>query len=638
MVSLRGAPTRDGQWPAFQIARQARRRCVLLAHQPGAPSAQHATKLSPLASPLFFVEANYTGAGASAERLILSVLESFGVSRASVPEGARLVWANCFEAKLWASAGHCFINHFPRSVELSHKHRLCATLRLQRCLPRSFVLPKERFEFLQAIWGTVKARYEDFVVKEVSQEGQVVELEDVDLLGQWERWKQSAGAGPVARMVLAKENRDVADARAMLARSWRLRREDVHVHGLKDRRGITYQHVSVPWSALGPKHFPQKGAVTWDPAVQLGDLRRQEEHCRLGALQGNQFTIALRDVEIEGDGQRLSGLKLLQRPVLLNERLRSATEQLRRFGFVNYFGQQRLGGSRRSGPEIGRAIITQDYELACELIVCSMHEATSEFQEAFRAGRYQALLNLMPRRCGMEREVLRHLWAAPSVDFAGAVRALQTQQLLLFVRSFTSDLWNRVLGRRLSAFGSDVLPGDLVYDKASLVPEHRGPPKVRRIEPGETALITDVLLPIAGPREWHENLSVLMRQIYQEVLQEHDLSMDELAHLLGPLEKNHRATAYRHCIVQPRHLSARALCYHEPAERFFISALDRLKGRSVSHDAVRPLWTEDAMRHAAGHCGPEWKVCVVVEMTLASGQYATVALREFMRSRPLNEA
>ena len=51
-------------------------------------------------------------------------------------------------------------------------------------------------------------------------------------------------------------------------------------------------------------------------------------------------------------------------------------------------------------------------------------------------------------------------------------------------RSFTSDLWNRVLGRRLSAFGSDVLPGDLVYDKASLVPEHRGPPKVRRIEPG----------------------------------------------------------------------------------------------------------------------------------------------------------
>ena len=117
--------------------------------------------------------------------------------------GATLVWANCFESKLWASAGpagffgnsggmaknlglpwsscsmelmtwvryhglhgtmepvsdagpwtevvpgvspgslgvspgvapagHCFINHFPRSVELSHKHRLCETLMRANC-------------------------------------------------------------------------------------------------------------------------------------------------------------------------------------------------------------------------------------------------------------------------------------------------------------------------------------------------------------------------------------------------------------------------------------------------------------------------------------------------------------------------
>ena len=30
-------------------------------------------------------------------------------------------------------AGHCFINHFPRSVELSHKHRLCETLMRANC-------------------------------------------------------------------------------------------------------------------------------------------------------------------------------------------------------------------------------------------------------------------------------------------------------------------------------------------------------------------------------------------------------------------------------------------------------------------------------------------------------------------------
>ena len=52
-------------------------------------------------------QAKYQGAGAQAEQLLLEVLRHFGVRRAvsALPEGAKLLWANCFEAKLWASAG-----------------------------------------------------------------------------------------------------------------------------------------------------------------------------------------------------------------------------------------------------------------------------------------------------------------------------------------------------------------------------------------------------------------------------------------------------------------------------------------------------------------------------------------------------
>ncbi|CAJ1441065.1 unnamed protein product [Effrenium voratum] len=100
-------------------------------------------------------QAGYEGAGASAERLLLSVLEAFGFSRADTATGARLLWANCFEPKLWASAGYCLINHFPRSVELSHKHRLCDTLMRRGCrfLPKSFVLPKELPQWLEHAKG-----------------------------------------------------------------------------------------------------------------------------------------------------------------------------------------------------------------------------------------------------------------------------------------------------------------------------------------------------------------------------------------------------------------------------------------------------------------------------------------------------
>ncbi|CAE7295315.1 TTLL5 [Symbiodinium microadriaticum] len=94
-------------------------------------------------------QAQYSGAGACAEKIVLSVLEKFGLCRSSEAAGSRLIWANCFEPKLWTTAGHCLINHFPRSVELTHKHRLCETLTRcrSRYLPRSFVLPQE-----EALW------------------------------------------------------------------------------------------------------------------------------------------------------------------------------------------------------------------------------------------------------------------------------------------------------------------------------------------------------------------------------------------------------------------------------------------------------------------------------------------------------
>ena len=51
-----------------------------------------------------------------------------------------LLWANCFLPKALESLRpHCYINHFPRSVELSHKHRLYANLQGCSCLPPSFV-------------------------------------------------------------------------------------------------------------------------------------------------------------------------------------------------------------------------------------------------------------------------------------------------------------------------------------------------------------------------------------------------------------------------------------------------------------------------------------------------------------------
>lgn len=98
-------------------------------------------------------QAKYDGAGARAEEVLLSVLQRFGFQRVNELANATLLWANCFEYKLWSAAGHCLINHFPRSVELSHKHRLCANLARAGSphLPPSFVLPQDRVTWRSAL-------------------------------------------------------------------------------------------------------------------------------------------------------------------------------------------------------------------------------------------------------------------------------------------------------------------------------------------------------------------------------------------------------------------------------------------------------------------------------------------------------
>lgn len=114
------------------------------------------------------------------------------------------------------------------------------------------------------------------------------------------------------------------DALAMLAAHLRVDRRSLCAHGLKDRRAVTHQHVSLPWACLRPERLEALNAGPgWDGAVQVGDLLRQERHCEPGGHKGNEprgspceamfqpilgafeavyvafrFTVALRDVSL----------------------------------------------------------------------------------------------------------------------------------------------------------------------------------------------------------------------------------------------------------------------------------------------------------------------------------------------------
>ena len=106
--------------------------------------------------------------GESYEDTVLECLHTSGgargmtVGRALRASQATLLWSNAFQQNLaQVLPAGARTNHFPRSIELSHKHRLCRwmrrTIRGRRFAPLGFVLPDEAAEWAAANAAAIAA-------------------------------------------------------------------------------------------------------------------------------------------------------------------------------------------------------------------------------------------------------------------------------------------------------------------------------------------------------------------------------------------------------------------------------------------------------------------------------------------------
>jgi tRNA pseudouridine13 synthase len=154
---------------------------------------------------------------------------------------------------------------------------------------------------LPGLGGRLKVEPEDFVVEELPLYMPNGEGEHLYL---WiEKW-------------------DVSGERllAHLARSLDIAKSDIGMAGLKDRRAVTRQFVSVPRRAEG-----RVGQVNGD-GVRVLEARPHGNKLRTGHLAGNRFDILIRDV----DPPALPHLGRL-------------VERLAALGFPNFYGDQRFG-------------------------------------------------------------------------------------------------------------------------------------------------------------------------------------------------------------------------------------------------------------------------------------------------------
>lgn len=155
-----------------------------------------------------------------------------------------------------------------------------------------------------------------------------------DLPGIGGRWKDSVDdfvveeipayepVGEGEHLFLWIEKRDVAanDLVRHISRALRCSPRDIGMAGMKDRRAITRQYISVP------ARLAESVPAIQSESIQVLRSARHGNKLKTGHLKGNRFEIVIRDV---GDAAL--------------ERANAIASRIRQLGFPNYYGTQRFG-------------------------------------------------------------------------------------------------------------------------------------------------------------------------------------------------------------------------------------------------------------------------------------------------------
>lgn len=226
-------------------------------------------------------------------------------------------------------------------------------------------------------------------------------------------------------------------------------RKKIHFSGTKDKRGITTR-----WFTLEAP-LDRVQALSSLPGVEVLEAYATNTELELGVHHGNQFRLTLRNVE--GTVREVE------------ERVgRTWGELAACGGCPNFFGPQRFGAHRPITHRVGERMVRGDFLGA--VLVYLTSPAPGEPAELAAARRrllktrdWKAALPHFVGDSGFERALLHRLIETQG-DGRAALLALPSNLQILFVYAYQSLLFNRILSRRLA----DDLPlhraivGDLI--------------------------------------------------------------------------------------------------------------------------------------------------------------------------------
>ncbi len=326
--------------------------------------------------------------------------------------------------------------------------------------------------------GRLKVRFEDFIVEEITTDRRLISIQEwsekrLDLKIPEEKSK-------FIGFDAQKMGLSTIDIATIIAAELGLPQHLVTYAGLKDKRAITAQQMSVPFRSA------ERLVNAELSRIQISNLRSARQPVQIGDLWGNRFAIRLSNIDVDCNTAMESVQALTKKPLL------------------NYFGVQRFGVTRPFTHLVGKALVKDDFEEAVRFMLT----VTSEYEsEEITEARLKLsdditpdenILKAFPQDLRYERDVLKFLMKHPG-EFERAISRIPSRVLTIFVHAFQSYLFNRLISQRAeSSLPLEMpVPGDFLIkldeahsgrDSWLFVTEKNCDERVKMVQAGEYGL------------------------------------------------------------------------------------------------------------------------------------------------------
>jgi len=310
------------------------------------------------------------------------------------------------------------------------------------------VFSSSGYEGIQAI---IKKRYKDFIVREITPSGRVLEIkEDYD-----PTYFSEGNKDNYTLFNLIKVNKDTFEAIRLISKALGIPPKSIGYAGLKDKRSISVQMASIRGN------YVEKLKNLKLDDIFIRNIFPSKNSVKLGYNWGNQFVITLRNIK--------------HMPDQMNK-IEKLLTYLRNHGFPNYYGLQRFGTFRPNSHIIGRYILESQFKKAFEEFVIKDYSTELPQSQKIRAelaktGDLYKALNSFPTSLGYERTMIKYLLDNPG-DYEGAIFHLPKSLIKLLISSFQSFLFNKMVSLRV--YKGNSLHNPVKGDVFSILDEENG--------------------------------------------------------------------------------------------------------------------------------------------------------------------